>query len=74
VASLSLDQNFSHHIVPILSAAGHRVITSRDLRAERAKEDEQLFTAWQSRWILVTHNKDEFITTGKNMAVGCVAE
>ncbi|MHB8644697.1 MAG: DUF5615 family PIN-like protein [Thermomicrobiales bacterium] len=61
MASFYLDQNVSHRIVPILRTAGHFVITSRDLRAERARDDEQLFTAWQNRWILVTQNRADFI-------------
>jgi hypothetical protein len=60
VTTFYLDEDISHNIVPFLHMAGHRAITTRDLRREHSSDDQQLFFAWQQQWIFVTHNGRDY--------------
>ncbi|MBI2940950.1 MAG: DUF5615 family PIN-like protein [Chloroflexi bacterium] len=48
-------------VATLLRAAGHDVVTTRDLGRGSANDDEQLLTAAVQRRVFVTHNTDDFI-------------
>lgn len=56
-----LDHNISYRILPYLHSAGHKAVTTRETRMERADDDEQVFFAWKNGWITVTHNLHDFL-------------
>jgi hypothetical protein len=60
MADFYLDHNVADEIAKLLRTRGHEAVAARDLHLERAKDDEQLLTAAQRGWILVTHNQDDF--------------
>ena len=61
MADLYLDNDVSLELAPLLSSAGHRVTTTRDLGLFRATDDAQLLTAARNGWILVTYNRRDFV-------------
>jgi hypothetical protein len=61
VTTFYLDQNVSHRFIPLLQSAGHRAITARETKLDRAGDDELVFLAWQNQWITVTHDPDDFL-------------
>ncbi|MGI8827950.1 MAG: DUF5615 family PIN-like protein [Chloroflexota bacterium] len=60
MAELYLDNDVSLRLAPLLRAAGHRVITTRELELADATDDAQLLTAAQQHWILITSNRGDF--------------
>ncbi len=60
MADLYIDHNVALHIAQALRRHGHNVATVPELRAERAKDDEQLLVAAQQGRILVTHDVKDF--------------
>jgi len=60
VASLYLDHNVRRETANRLRAEGHDVLRTRELRAERANDDEQLLIAAERGRILLSHNRKGF--------------
>ncbi len=61
MAELYLDNDVSLRIVPNLEEAGHWVMTTPALDLTTASDDAQLLTAAQHRWLLITHNRHDFV-------------
>jgi hypothetical protein len=61
LVDLYLDHNVSLHLVPVLRAAGHDVLTARDQGHARLTNDAQLLEAIKLRRVLVTHNRKDFV-------------
>ncbi len=60
MASFYLDHNVGREVAAYLRFAGHDVRTAREIRTERAGDDEHLAIAYQNGWIFITHNIDDF--------------
>jgi hypothetical protein len=60
VASFYLDHDVSIQLQLALEAFRHDVVTTRDLRDQRANDAEQLHTAARAGRVLVTHNRVDF--------------
>ncbi len=60
MAAFYLDHNVALQVVRLLARAGHTAISTRSLGRQRADDDEQLLLAAQHRWIVATHNEDDF--------------
>lgn len=60
MASFYLDHNFPIQVAAELQQLGHQATTARDLGAESEPDYQQLLTAVQHAWILVTHNWKDF--------------
>ena len=60
MASLYLDHNISLRLAPPLRAAGHDVVTARDLGLTWLTDDAQLLSAVRVGRVLVTHNRRDF--------------
>jgi hypothetical protein len=60
VADFYLDHDVSIHVAPELRALGHLVVTSRARGQESAPDPQQLLTATDNGWILVSHNRKDF--------------
>ena len=61
MAAFYLDHNVPLEVASYLRTTGHDVRTTRDIRKERASDDEQLIIAFQAGRILITQNADDFI-------------
>jgi hypothetical protein len=61
VADLYLDHNVPLGLAPVLTAAGHRVTSARSEQQTRAGDSRQLLVAVQTRRILVTQDRDDFV-------------
>jgi hypothetical protein len=61
VAELYSDHDIGFDTVVALRALGHAVVTTRDIGQENATDDVQLLTAASNNWILVTHNRRDFL-------------
>jgi hypothetical protein len=61
VAAFYADHDASIHIAPELVALGHTATTARDQGLIRASGAEQILTAAQRGWILVTCNGKHFL-------------
>ena len=61
MAGRYLDHNVSGRIRDSLRAFGHLVVTTREVRLERAADGAQLLTAAQRGLTFVTHDRDDFI-------------
>jgi len=61
LVSLYLDHNVSLHLASPLRAAGHDVVSARDLNRIRLSDDAQLLSAVRLARILVTHNRRDFL-------------
>jgi hypothetical protein len=61
VASFYLDNNVSTNVIPYLQAAGHEARAAVDLHAERLSDDQHLLLAARNHWILITHNRRDFV-------------
>jgi hypothetical protein len=61
LADFYFDHNVAFEIATALRVRGHGVVTARDMQLERAYDPEHLFVAAARRWVLVTHNKNDFI-------------
>jgi hypothetical protein len=60
VAQFYLDHDVSIHVAPELRALGHIAATSRAYGQESAPDPQQLLTATDHEWILVSHNRKDF--------------
>ena len=60
MASLYLDHNISLRLALPLRAAGHDVVTARDLGLTRLTDDAKLLSAVRVGRVLVTHNRRDF--------------
>ncbi|HVC35215.1 MAG TPA: DUF5615 family PIN-like protein [Chloroflexota bacterium] len=54
------DHDVALPLALLLREQGHGAVTTRDLGQEAAGDDEQLLTAAQHGWDLVTHNRKHF--------------
>jgi hypothetical protein len=61
VARFFLDNNVSRHLIPILTADGHHILTSRDEGLAARNDVEQLLAATDRNAILVTHDREDFL-------------
>ena len=61
MADFYLDHNVALDTASFLQARGHGAFTARGMRLEAATDDEHLLTASHRGWILVTHNRDDFV-------------
>ncbi len=61
MADFYLDNDVSLRLAPLLRSVGHRVTTTRDLGLSGASDDAQLLTAARNGWILITHNRRDFM-------------
>jgi hypothetical protein len=61
VTGFYLDHNVSGRIRDLLHSSGYRVLTTREVRLERAPDGAQVLTAAQRGLALVTHDRDDFI-------------
>ena len=55
-----LDNDVAHEVASFLGSEGHDAVTTRSIGRQAATDDEQLLTAAEQRWILVTHNWDDY--------------
>ncbi len=62
MADFYLGNDVSLRLAPLLRSVGHRVTTTRDLGLSGASDDAQLLTVARNGWILITHNRRDFIT------------
>jgi hypothetical protein len=60
VADFYIDNDVPLSLVDELAALGHRATHTRNLQAFRANDADQLLTAAQYAWTLVSHNKEDF--------------
>ncbi|HVC33640.1 MAG TPA: DUF5615 family PIN-like protein [Chloroflexota bacterium] len=60
MAALYTDHDFALEVSIFPRGAGHIAIAAHDLKREEAGDDEQLLTAAQHAWTLVTHNRKDF--------------
>ena len=61
MADFYLDNDVSLRLAPLLRSVGHRVTTTRELGLSGASDDAQLLTAAWNGWILITHNRRDFM-------------
>ena len=61
MADFYLDNDVSLRLAPLLRSVGHRVTTTRELGLSAASDDAQLLTAARNGWILITHNRRDFM-------------
>lgn len=61
MAAFYLDHNVAVQVAHMLRAAGHDIVTARDLGLDHASDDEHLLTAAQQVRILVSHNRADFV-------------
>ena len=61
MVTLYADYDVAFGIVEALRGLGHIVATTRDIGQEDARDDEQLMTASVNGWVLVSHNRQDFI-------------
>lgn len=60
MADLLLDHNVSRAYVAVLARRGHRARIARDERLDRVEDGAILLYAAEHRWIVVTHDRDDF--------------
>ncbi len=60
MARLYLDHNVSQEVVPLLRHRGHDIVTTGDLRLDRAEDSVQLLTAAEQGRPFITHNWRDF--------------
>ena len=61
MADLYADHNVARPIVFLLRALGHVVTSTQDMGLARATDDVQLLMAAQRGWIVLTHNRRDFV-------------
>ena len=60
MAALYIDADVAEDVAILLRQDGHYAVTFRGIRQQEARDDDQLLTAAQRLWILVTHNWKHF--------------
>jgi predicted nuclease of predicted toxin-antitoxin system len=61
MASLYLDADVPLRLAGLLTSNGHPTRTTQDEDRKTAGDDEQLLYAARQGWVLITHNKDDFL-------------
>jgi hypothetical protein len=61
VASIYLDNDVAFPLATLLRSRGHEVTTTLELGRTRAHDHLQLLLAAHNAWLLVTHNRRDFI-------------
>jgi hypothetical protein len=61
VAAVYSDYDVAYDTALTLRSFGHHVVTTRDMGQDEATDDRQLLTAATNGWVLVTHNRDDFV-------------
>src|SRR5687768_15840519 len=61
VANLYLDADVDDVFVEPLDARGHNTRTTHDVARHNASDAEQLLLATDRRWLLITHDKRDYV-------------
>jgi hypothetical protein len=61
VAAFYIDHDVAVALAPVLRVFGHEATLTDDLGLTQASDGRQLLTAAEHDWVLVTHNRRDFI-------------
>ena len=61
MAAFYLDHNVHRGLAQLLRTGGHDAVATHEISLERATDDVQLLTAAEHGWIMVTHNRKDFV-------------
>jgi hypothetical protein len=61
VAAFYIDKDVDVSLVPALVVLGHQATTTDELGFDQASDGRQLLAAAEHGWVLVTHNRRDFI-------------